>query len=226
MKTLDLPLEVKELSDEGTFTGYGSTFGGIDRQLDKIAPGAFAKTLARHQKAGTAVPILWQHDPGEPIGVWDELAEDSRGLKGTGRLVLETARGREAHALLKAGALRGLSIGFETIKSEPEGAIRVLKEIDLWEISLVTFPADPRAGVRTVKANRIEEWARALRDGTPPPIKEFEDILREAGVPKSMATAIASHGYAKAVRSESEGKASEPAVSALLAAAAAFRTRT
>jgi len=219
-------LEVKGLTDEGTFTGYGAVFGNIDRVADRLSPGAFAKSLARHAKEGSAIPILWQHNPDELIGVWEDLAEDAKGLKGTGRLVLETSRGREAYALLKSGAMRGLSIGFETIKSEPDGAIRVLKELDLWEISLVTFPANRRALVTAVKSERIEEWARQLRDGTPPPIKEFEDILREAGVPKALAVQIASVGYAKAIRSESEGEAtsaSAETISALRAAVAGFR---
>lgn len=212
-KTKDFALHVKDVSEEGTFEGYGSIFGNVDSYGEKVAPGAFGESLARHQREGTKPLMLWQHRSDEPIGVWEDLAEDGKGLKGTGRFVLETARGREAYALLKAGAIRGLSIGYRELEAEPDGNNRILKKLDLMEISVVSFPANRRANVTGVKSERMEEFARRLRDGDPVPIKEFEDILREAGVPKSMAVAIASHGYAKAIRSESEGeKANDQAV--------------
>ena len=211
-KTKDFALHVKDVSEEGTFEGYGSIFNNVDSYGEKVAPGAFGESLARHQREGTKPLMLWQHNSDEPIGVWENLAEDGKGLKGTGRFVLETARGREAHALLKAGAIRGLSIGYRELEAEPDGNNRILKKLDLMEISVVSFPANRRANVTAVKSERMEEFARRLRDGDPMPIKDFEDILREAGVPKSMAVAIASHGYAKAIRSESEGdKANEVA---------------
>lgn len=215
MQTKSFALHVKDVSDEGTFTGYGSIFGNVDSVGDVVEQGAFAKSLTRHAKDKSAPALLWQHNPDEPIGVWDGLEEDSKGLKGRGRFVLETARGREAYALLKAGALRGLSIGYRVIKGEPDGNTYRLKELDVVEISLVTFPANRKATVTGVKSDRMEEFARRLRDGDPLPIKEFEDILREAGVPKAMATQIASVGYAKAIRSESEGKANDADLLAL-----------
>ena len=205
-KTKDFALHVKDVSEEGTFEGYGSIFNNVDSYGEKVAPGAFAESLARHQREGTKPLMLWQHDSYEPIGIWENLVEDGKGLKGTGRLVMETARGKETHALLKAGAIRGLSIGYRELEAEPDGNNRILKKLDLMEISVVSFPANRRANVTAVKSERMEEFARRLRDGDPMPIKEFEDILREAGVPKSMAVAIASHGYAKAIRSESEGE--------------------
>jgi uncharacterized protein len=205
MKTKDFALHVKDVSEEGTFTGYGSIFGNVDSYGEIVEPGAFAKSLDRHRKEKSRPLMLWQHNPNEPIGVWDDLEEDGKGLKGTGRFVMETARGREVHALLKAGAIRGLSIGYREVKVEPSDTVRRLKELDLMEISVVSFPANRRANITSVKSERMEEFARRLRDGDPMPIKEFEDILREAGVPKSMAVAIASHGYSKAIRSESEG---------------------
>lgn len=213
LKTKDFALQVKAVSEEGTFEGYGSIFNNVDSYGEKVAPGAFAESLARHQREGTKPLMLWQHNSDEPIGIWDNLVEDGKGLKGTGKFVLETARGREAYALLKAGAIRGLSIGYRELEAEPDGSNRILKKLDLMEISVVSFPANRRASVTAVKSERMEEFARRLRDGDPMPIKEFEDILREAGVPKSMAVAIASHGYAKAIRSESEGeKANDQAV--------------
>ncbi|MBB2973955.1 HK97 family phage prohead protease [Mesorhizobium sp. RMAD-H1] len=200
------------MTDEGTFTGYGSIFGNVDSYGEKVAAGAFAESLARHRQEETKPLMLWQHNPNEPIGVWEDLAEDGKGLKGTGRFVMEASRGREVHALLKAGAIRGLSIGYRELDTDQEGNVRILKKLDLMEISVVSFPANRRARVESVKAERMEEFARRLRDGDPLPVKEFEDILREAGVPKAMAVQIASVGYAKAIRSESEGsKANEPA---------------
>ena len=206
MKTKDFALHVKDVSEDGTFEGYGSIFGNIDSYGEIVEPGAFAKSLARHAKEKTTPLLLWQHNSDEPIGVWENLAEDEKGLRGTGRLLRGVRRADEAHILLKAGALRGLSIGYREIKARPDGTVRRLEELDLREISVVTFPANRAATVTAVKSERMEEFARRLRDGEPMPVKEFEDILRDAGVPKSMATAIASHGYAKAIRSESEGE--------------------
>ena len=215
MKTKDFALHVKDVSEEGTFTGYGSIFGNVDSYGEKVVAGAFGESLAKHRQEGTKPLMLWQHRSDEPIGVWEDLAEDGKGLKGTGRFVMETARGREAYALLKAGAIRGLSIGYREIDTDQDGNVRLLKKLDLMEISVVSFPANRRARVESVKSERMEEFARRLRDGDPMPIKEFEDILREAGVPKSMAVAIASHGYAKAIRSDSGGDQANDAVALL-----------
>jgi HK97 family phage prohead protease len=229
MKTKDFPLKVDAVDDAGTFTGYGSIFGNLDSYGEIVEPGAFAKSLARHAREKTSPLMLWQHDSWEPIGVWDELVEDQKGLKGVGRLLKGVQKADEAYIRLKAGAVRGLSIGYREIKVEPEGNNRRLKELDLMEISIVSFPANNRARVDAVKHDswgRLEEFMRALRDGEPRPIKEFEDLLREAGAPKSMAVAIASSGYAKAIRSESGGKATDEAVAALKGAVAAFLPRT
>ncbi|CCE96159.1 putative prohead protease GP4 [Sinorhizobium fredii HH103] len=213
MKTKDFSLQVKELSEDGTFEGYGSVFGNVDSYGEKVMPGAFVESLARHKREGSNVLMLWNHDSREPIGVWEDLAEDAKGLWGKGRFLLEIQRAREIHTLAKNKAIGGLSIGYREVETEPDGNIRLLKKLDLYEISPVTFPANRRARIESVKSERMEEFARRLRDGDPMPIKEFEDILREAGVPKSMAVAIASHGYAKAIRSDSEGeKANDQAV--------------
>ncbi|RVL53948.1 HK97 family phage prohead protease [Sinorhizobium meliloti] len=212
MKTKDFSLQVKELTEDGTFEGYGSIFGNVDSYGEKVMPGAFVESLARHKREGSSVLMLWQHNPNEPIGVWEDLAEDAKGLWGKGHLILEVQKAREIHALMKRKAIGGLSIGYRETDTDQDGAVRVLKKLDLYEISPVSFPANRRARIEAVKSERMEEFACRLRDGDPMPIKEFEDILREAGVPKSMAVAIASHGYAKAIRSESEGsKANEQA---------------
>lgn len=228
MKTKDFPLQVKALDDAGTFEGYGSVFGNVDSYGEKVMPGAFADSLARHKRNGTKPLMLWQHDPYAPIGVWDDLAEDGKGLWGKGRLLPGVQKSDEAQILLKAGAIQGLSIGYREMDVEPSNGAepRKLLKLDLLEVSIVSFPANARARIDSVKGEswgRLEEFARALRDGEPRPVKEFEDLLREAGVPKAMAVQIASVGYAKAVRSESEGKASDDeALRALREATRAF----
>lgn len=215
MKTKDFALQVKDLSEDGTFTGYGSVNGNVDSYGERVMPGAFAGSLAKHKREGTNVLMLWQHNPNEPIGIWEDLAEDAKGLWGKGRLIMEVQKAREVHALMKANAIGGLSIGYREIKATPDGNVRNLEELDLREISPVSFPANRRARIEAVKSERMEEFARRLRDGDPMPIKEFEDILREAGVPKSMATQIASVGYAKAALGEPEGEKADQRVELL-----------
>lgn len=130
-------------------SGYASVFGRRDQGGDVVLPGAYGASLARLAGAGRRVKMLWQHDPGQPIGVWEEVREDDRGLWVKGRLLADVARGREAAALLAAGAIDGLSIGYRTLKADrgPEGERR-LAEIDLWEVSLVTFPMLSEARVQ------------------------------------------------------------------------------
>lgn len=130
---------------DGHFTGYASLFGVPDLGRDVVAPGAFAQSLAARGVAG--VRMLWQHDPAEPVGRWLSLREDARGLRVAGQLNLAVQRARELDALLRDGSLDGLSIGFRTLRARPErGGNRRLEAIDLWEISLVTFPL--QAGAR------------------------------------------------------------------------------
>ncbi len=128
--------------------GYASLFGKRDQGGDVVQPGAYAGSLARLVSAGRRVKMLWQHDPGQPIGVWDEVREDGRGLWVRGRILADVAKGREAAALLAAGAIDGLSIGYRTLRAERDGkGRRLLTELDLWEVSLVTFPMLPEARV-------------------------------------------------------------------------------
>jgi HK97 family phage prohead protease len=229
MKTKDFALEVKDVSAEGTIEGYGSVFGGSpDSYGDIVRPGAFADSLVRHKREGTMPLMLWGHNASEvPIGNWDEMAEDGKGLWLKGRVDLEDSLGIRVHRALKQRRMRGLSIGYETLASEPDPkrmGVTVLTKLELWEVSPVNFPAKRNALVDSGKSEGGDNWAlfqefsRRLRDGDPMPIKEFEDILREAGVPKSMATAIASHGYAKAAfRSESESEQANDAAAFLKA---------
>ena len=151
------------VSPDARIEGYASVFGQADQGGDVVAAGAYAKSLARR---GTgAVKMLWQHDPREPIGVWDEIREDAHGLKVSGRLLTEIARGREAAALIAAGAIDGLSIGYRTVRAANDaGGRRVLSELELWEVSVVTFPmlADARLGGRKAEGpapETLRHWA-------------------------------------------------------------------
>jgi HK97 family phage prohead protease len=139
--------------DAGVFEGYASLFGVVDLGRDMVMPGAFRDSLARRGVGG--IRLLWQHDPAQPLGVWSVLREDERGLFVRGRLNLAVARARELHALMRQGAVDGLSIGYRTVtaRTEPRSGVRRLNRLDLWEISLVTFPLLPQARVFTVKAS-------------------------------------------------------------------------
>lgn len=164
-------LEQRAVGDSGTIEGYGSVFNVVDDWGDIIAPGAFTATLAAHKAAGTMPAMLWQHEDDEPIGIWTEMVEDSRGLRVKGQLCMEIPEGKKAHALLKMGAMDGLSIGFIARKWswDDTTGVRTLLEVDLWEVSPVTFPANGMARVDGVKSgptsiNTIRDAERALRD--------------------------------------------------------------
>ena len=139
--------------------GYASLFGKIDQGGDVVQKGAYAASLKRLAARGGRVKMLWQHDPGQPIGVWDEVREDATGLWVKGRILTEVEKGREAAALLAAGAIDGLSIGYRTVKAERDGkGQRLLSELELWEVSLVTFPMLPEARV-AAKADALDsDW--------------------------------------------------------------------
>jgi HK97 family phage prohead protease len=136
---------------DGTVEGYASLFGEIDQSRDMVMRGAFAATLAA--RGVHRIPMLFQHDPSEPIGIWQELREDHRGLFARGRLIPEVARARELFSLIREGAIDGLSIGFRTVKGQIDTRSRVRKliAVDLWEISIVTFPLLAGARVHAVK---------------------------------------------------------------------------
>ena len=182
-KHFDVGFEIKAVNADGTVEGYGSVFGVRDNYDDVIAKGAFIQSLKDHKAAGTMPAMLWQHDADKPIGVWTEMVEDEKGLRIKGQLAMETVKGKEAHALLKMGAINGLSIGFMSKQwaYDRETEVRTLTEIDLWEVSLVTFPANEKARVTNVKS--ADEMA------TP---KDAEKALRDAGFSKSDATAFVS----------------------------------
>lgn len=152
------------VSDGAKIEGYASLFGSTDQGGDAVQAGAFSASLGNKRK----VRMLWQHDPTQPIGVWDEVREDSRGLWVKGRILQEVAKGREAAALVASGAIDGLSIGYRTKKAQRDGdGRRLLSEIELWEVSLVTFPMLVQArvdgkGASTPVDDALRELAQAF----------------------------------------------------------------
>lgn len=136
-----------QTGEGGRLHGYASVFGVPDRSGDVVRPGAFRRSLAALAAEGRRVKFLWQHDPAWPIGIWSDVREDAKGLLVTGEILAQVSRGADALALMQSGAIDGLSIGYRTVKSEPnpETGGRILTEIDLWEVSLVTFPMLPAA---------------------------------------------------------------------------------
>lgn len=189
---LDIPFKIKAVSEDGLFSGYGSVFGVVDSYKEVVAPGAFTESLA-----GRMPSLLWQHRSGEPIGVYTTVKEDSVGLYVEGKLALKTARGSEAYELLKMGAISGLSIGFISREDSHDkvSGIRTLKKLDLWEVSLVTFPANEAARVSGVKSiDAITTLADA------------EAYLRDAGgLSKREACALVARVKSLRDRSDSDG---------------------
>ena len=152
------------MTEDFGVAGYASVFGRRDSGGDTVVSGAYAASLKRLLEDGRRVKMLWQHDPTEPIGVWEEVVEDDRGLWVRGRLLPEVARGREAAALIAAGAIDGLSIGYRTLKAERERTGgRKLVALELWEVSLVTFPMQSEARVGA-KADGAEDAEGVLRE--------------------------------------------------------------
>lgn len=180
MKTKDFALSIKSIDDDGTFEGYASVFSNVDSYGEKVMPGAFGGSLARHRREGTRPLLLWQHNPDEPLGVWVDMAEDGKGLWGKGRLLPGVRRADEALILLRAGAVQGLSIGYQELKTEPDGNHRKLIELDLVEASIVSFPANRRARVETVKTENFALLRNRLMAGEPPSVRELEKGLRDA----------------------------------------------
>jgi len=183
-----VPFEFKREPDaDGTFEGYASVFGIVDQGMDVVQRGAFTKSIG----SGRKVQMLWQHDQTNPIGVWDEIKEDERGLFVKGRLLKDVQQGREAMTLIKAGAIDGMSIGYRTVDAEFEGdgSVRKLHELDLFEISIVTFPMLPDAQVTDIKSIKTE--------------REFERFLRDAGYSRKESAAVTLHGF-KGLNSQRE----------------------
>ena len=186
---LDIPFKIKAVSEDGLFSGYGSVFGVVDSYQEVVAAGAFKESLDSRMPS-----LLWQHRSGEPIGVYTTVKEDNIGLYVEGKLALKTSRGAEAYELLKMGAISGLSIGFVTREDNYDRVtgVRTLKKVDLWEVSLVTFPANDSARVANIKSiESIKSFSEA------------EAYLREAGG-LSRGEAVAFMARAKSLRGQSE----------------------
>jgi len=192
MQKLARKFEIKAIDDEGGFSGYGSVFDVVDSYKDVVVAGAFKNTIADFEEKGDMPALLWQHSSAEPIGVWESIAEDEHGLKMSGRLALDVQRGREAHSLLKMGAVKGLSIGYSVPTGgqefDKDSGINSLTEIKLFETSLVTFPANESAQVTEVRA--------ALEKGIYPGHRDFVRwLMRDAGFNKADALHITRHGF-------------------------------
>ena len=181
-KDFSAEFELKEIQPDGTFTGFASTFGGKpDSYGDIIVPGAFTNTLSKNGYGGNGIKMLWQHDTREPIGVWLSLAEEKKGLKVHGQIAVKTARGSDAYELLKIGAINSMSIGYnvgeyEIVKGKNGDQVRLLKTIDLFEVSLVTFPANPSAIVTGVKGDITMDDISEVKD-----VRQAEQFLRDVG---------------------------------------------
>ncbi|KAB1859978.1 HK97 family phage prohead protease [Acinetobacter tandoii] len=195
-------LAIKAVQEDGFFSGYGAVFGNIDWYNDVILPGAFKVSLDKWKTKNKFPPVLWNHNDSEPIGIYTNLYEDEKGLFVEGKLLIDDVpRAKSTHALLKAGAIDGLSIGYSTKKANQQGnGIRELIEVDIGEISIVTQPANDRSLITSVKSK--------LDEGELPTLPEFEKFLRESGFSKSQSTAIASKGL-RSLLSESEEEIKE-----------------
>jgi uncharacterized protein len=177
---LVVPLEIKSLK-EREFEGHGSVFGNVDLGGDIVLPGAFKRTLAQHKKAGTLPQMFWMHDPALVPGKWNAMDEDNRGLAVAGELA-ETQLGRDMRTLANMKAVRGLSIGYQIKDADyDDDGNRLLKEVDLWEVSLVSLAMNPLARIEASKS-------RLSRDGEYVPTeREFERCLRDSGYSRKVA---------------------------------------
>ena len=182
------PIYQLKASGEGIVEGIASSFGNVDSYGDTISPGAFMASLADHQAKGTSPVMLWSHRTAEPIGKWMQMTETARGLHVRGQLNMRTTRGEQAFEHLRGGDIGGLSIGYSIPPNGGEtrsDGVRVLKSIELHEISVVSLPADSSARVSSVKAD----------DGVPQTLREYERVLHQLGFSKSRASLLAKRGW-------------------------------
>lgn len=203
-KHRDFAFSTKEIGDKGEFSGYLSVYHVIDAYKEQVLPGAFEVSLKEWEQKGKLPPILWQHNTREPIGPFTKMLEDTKGLYVEGMLLIkEIVRAAEARALMIANVISGMSIGFDTVVDEfnKQTGILSLKQIDLWEGSIVTFPANQAAQVEAVKS--------LLGDGKMPSLKEFEEVLRDVGFSHKQAKTIVGVGYAGLLR-DVEGRKTQP----------------
>lgn len=186
VKYKNVAFDVKAVTDEGVIEGYASVYGNIDSYGDVVEKGAFKSLF---EKDNSVIPILWQHNTREPIGGASSFKEDESGLYMKASLVMEVQKAQEAKALAKAGVVTGLSIGYTVNEYtyNKEENVTHLTDLKLWEVSLVTFPANTEARVENVK--------QILADGGMPSEREMEELLRQSGFSRSQSKAIISKGY-------------------------------
>lgn len=181
-KLATLEVKIADESDEYlTIMGYGSVFGNVDGGGDVVMPGAFKECIA----SGRKPKMLWQHDPSQPIGAWDEMVEDENGLRMKGRVYKGSGKGEEIAGLIKMGAIEGLSIGYMTQEYEMDAdeGVRKLTKLDLWETSVVTFPMNSMAGIYSAKSADEMTDAEIKR--------HVEKALKAIKISGSMAKAMA-----------------------------------
>nr|WP_321445014.1 HK97 family phage prohead protease [uncultured Cohaesibacter sp.] len=181
-----------QVDDKGLFEGYACLFGKEDLGRDIIRAGAFRQSLTKRGSSG--VKLLYQHDPAQPIGHWLTIREDDRGLFVRGQLALDVEKAREVHAMMQAGILDGLSIGFRTVKGhkDTKSGARHLLELDLWEISVVTFPMQPDARISSVKSDSADA---SPAFGTFSKRNLERKLMQDAGFSRSQARALLAHGF-------------------------------
>lgn len=201
-KNSGLTLDVKALGDDGRIAGYASAFNVVDSYGEMVLPGAFKASLADSRRAKKSIKMLYQHDTYQPIGVWDVVEEDSKGLHVEGRLLKDVSpKAAEVYGLVREAALDELSIGYREIETVKLPNALGLKKLDLREVSIVTFGALGRAA-------HIDEIKSILDGGKLPTVREFEGLLRDAGFSRSKAEAIAAAAKPH-LRGEPEGKAED-----------------
>lgn len=186
-KSTQLEIEYKELSEGmGGFQGYASTFNNVDMQNDIIEPGAFAETIKATKKAKDGLPLLWQHNISQPVGKITSLMEDEKGLLIEG-FFSSTEKGQESRQLLKEGIINKMSIGFQVEKAryDDKKGLRYIQGIKLYEVSLVTFPANEKATITSVKSE-VE---------LPSTKRDFEKWLRDHGFSRTISKEITSCGF-------------------------------
>lgn len=185
MNELDFALDTKAINDDGYIEGLAVGYGNLDRGGDIVLPGAI-------RMGSKTLPMLMYHDQKRPAGVWTDFEDTADGLLAKGRFSMSTRNGKEAHGLVKDGALGGLSMGYQPIKHQIVGKARHLVEVELHEVSLVTIPMNAKTLITGFKS--IEDVREAIARGDNPPLDAIEDLLREAGFPRSLATAFVSLG--------------------------------